>query len=213
MAGRTWSGRMPSRIPFAPAEVRRIHTALASFSARDHALIVTGLNTGFRASELSAISIGHVWDGAAIRPAVTLERRSLKNGRGIRARAVRSRTVPLNATACEALQAYVNERIQLRGPPDPNESLFRSRRTGRGLSRWQINRLVHQVAEAAGLDPSGRYGGHSLRKSFANAVHRAGNFDINLTRAALGHRYVTTTQAYLEVDTGAVNSAVMAIGN
>ncbi len=123
--------------------MHRIHAALASFSARDDALIVTGLNTGFRARELSAITIGHVWDGTAVRSAVSLERRSLKNGRGLRARSVRSRTVPLNTNAREALEAYLRERVHMQGPPDPSESLFRSRRTGRGLSRWQINRLVH----------------------------------------------------------------------
>jgi integrase len=200
------------RIPFLPGEEARVLEALRGFSARDQCFILLGLHTGFRASELGAISIGHVWDGAAVRHEISLARRNLKGGRGLRRRSVRARTLPLNAAARTAIGNYLRDRLVRRESLRPDEALFRSRKTGRGLSRWQLNVILHRVIVAAGLPPDGRYGCHTLRKTFARKVHRALGGDINLTREALGHRHVTTTQAYLEPDPVRVRSAILAMG-
>jgi len=200
------------RIPFLPAEEGRVFEALRGFSTRDQCFILFGLHTGFRASELGAISIGHVWDGAAVRHKISLARRNLKGGRGLRRRSVRARTLPLNAAARTAIDNYLNDRLARRGSLGPGEALFRSRKTGQGLSRWQLNSILHRVTLAAGLPPDGRYGCHTLRKTFARKVHRALGGDIFLTREALGHRHVTTTQAYLEPDPVRVRSAILAMG-
>ena len=203
---------MSSRIPFTVEDERRVLAAIATFPARDRCAILFGINTGFRASELAAITVGHVWDGNQIRPEITLARRNLKGGRGAQRRSVRSRTLPLNEAARAALKSYLDERLKQRGRLDPPEALFRSGRTGRGLSRWRLNAIVHRVVRAAGLDPGGRFGTHSLRKTFCARVHQAVGRDINLTRQAMGHRYVMTTQAYLEPDPTAVRSAILSIG-
>ena len=203
---------MSSRIPFTVEDERRVLAALATFPARDRCAILFGINTGFRASELAAITVGHVWDGTQVRPEITLARRSLKGGHGVHRRSVRSRTLPLNVAARAALQSYLDERRIQRGRLEPPEALFLSPRTGRGLSRWRLNAIVHRVARAAGLDSGGRFGTHTLRKTFARRVHHAVGGDINLTRQAMGHRYVMTTQAYLEPDPAAVRSAILSIG-
>ena len=204
---------MSSRIPFTIEDERRVLAAIATFPARDRCAIILGINTGFRASELASIKIGQIWDGTQVRQEITVARRDLKNGRGLRRRSVRSRTVPLNAAARAALTEYLHERQIQRGQLGPLEALFRSMRTGRGLSRWRLNAIVHQVAHAAGLSPDGRYGTHTLRKTFCRRVHEVLGRDINLTRQAMGHRYVTTTQAYLEPDPAAVRSAILSIGS
>jgi len=56
------------------------------------------------------------------------------------------------------------------------------------------------------------YGTHSLRKSFARKVYKNCEHDINLTRAALGHREISTTQKYLDVDAGDVDAPVLRLG-
>ena len=82
---------------------------------------------------------------------------------------------------------------------------------GRGIGRWMINCLVKRACAQAGLPQNGRYGSHTLRKSFAARVFRACGHDINVTRVALGHRDIATTQRYLEVAQEDVRSAILAV--
>ena len=145
---------------------------------------------------------------------MTVQRSALKGGRGVRRAGVRSRTVPINGAARAALHEYIRWREQQSlGPLAPQAALFLSPQTGTGLTRWRLNQLVHLVVAAAGLSDSSRFGTHSLRKTFAMKVHLAGGRDINLTRAAMGHRHLSTTQAYLEVDAEEVRGAILAIGD
>ncbi len=186
--------------------------ALAAFPNRDRCLVIASLNTGYRISELAAITVGDVWDGTDVRPEVTVARRHLKGGSGVRRGQVRSRTVPLNPSAREAIRSYLAERLGRTGALDPAAPLFLSQRHGRSLRRWQANRIVHRVAAAAGVTTLARIGNHSLRKSFARKIFEACGRDINATRILMGHRNVTTTQHYLEVDADRLRAAVLAIG-
>lgn len=189
-----------------------MYAALSTFSARDRALILLGLHTGFRSRELGSMTIAHVLnDDGTIRTSLALERRHLKHGRGMYRQKIRTRTVPLSPQARTALENYLAER-RAAGMAEPTAPLFRSRK-GFGLSPWQINRIVHQLAEAAGCDPSRFYGSHSLRKSFAHAVHRACGRDLAVTRVALGHHSVPVTQRYISVVREEVDAAILAIGS
>ena len=206
-------GDMPSRIPFAAADEQRVLAALQQFRPRDRCAIVLGLNTGYRAAELAAITWGDVWDSGSdqIRSEVTVSRRHLKGGHGVRRAAVRSRTVPLNPSARGAIADY-RRQLRDRGPIDPAAPLLQSTRGGAGLRRWQLNALVQRAVAVAGLPPTRRYGTHSLRKSFCRKVYEATGRDINLTRVAMGHRNITTTQAYLEADLPKLRSVILGLG-
>lgn len=200
---------MASRVAFSDQEITQIVSVLPQFTLRDQALVQCGLHTGFRASELGAMTVGHVWANGAIRESISLERRSLKGGRGAHRRSVRSRTLPLTATAQASLTRYLGSRFERR-PVVPSEHLFRSRK-GFGLSRWQINKIIHRVAIAARCDHDDRIGAHSLRKTFAQGIYRSSGCDINLTRAVMGHTSVVTTQKYLCVTDDAAAAAVLAL--
>ena len=95
---------MAGRKPLLESELPLVTTALAEFCARDRALFILGLNTGFRISELLALNVGEVWDGERIRPQVKVTRAKLKGGRGLRRRGITSRTVPINEAATQVLQ-------------------------------------------------------------------------------------------------------------
>lgn len=156
--------------------------------------------------------MGHVWDGVCVREAVSLERRHLKGGHGVRCRSVRTRTVPLGAAVRERLGDYLAyRRGRCAGNLDPRAALFVSGRGGRGLTRWRINALVQMAAAQAGLPGGGRYGSHSLRKSFCRQVYAASGRDINLTRAAMGHCDIGTTQRYLSISDDDVRAVILAI--
>lgn len=202
---------MPARDPFSINDLPGIYAALGSFALRDRALILLGLQTGFRAKELGAMTIAHVIaENGTVRTSLALERRYLKHGRGVYRDKIRARTVPLAPNVCAALESYIAER-RIAGTAEPEAPLFRSRK-GRGLSPWQINRIVHHLAIVAGCDPNRFYGSHSLRKSFAHAVHRACGRDLTVTRAALGHHSVLVTQRYIAVDRAEVDAAILSIG-
>jgi integrase len=205
---------MSSRLPLSAAEEQRVLTVVrGSWSLRNRALIEFGLRTGFRAAELAALTVQDVWDGAAVRAEVSLARCHLKNGRGARRASVRSRTVPLASGLRELLQAYLAWRRQQQGGAlSPVEPLFRStQRPDRGIGRWMINRLVQRACMQAGLLQHGRWGSHTLRKSFAQAVYAASGHDINLTRAALAHRDIATTQRYLTITEEALRTVLLSI--
>lgn len=142
---------------------------------------------------------------------VKVTRAKLKGGHGCRRKAITSRSVPLNATVAAVLEQYLFGRFGS-GTPDPNLPLFPSRHAGRALSRWQANRIVHAVFEKAGLGTPECYGTHSLRKTFCRRVYQATKYDINLTRAVMGHSNISTTQKYLHVDEADMTAAVQAIG-
>lgn len=115
----------------------------------------------------------------------------LKNGRGRRKKSLTSRTVPLNAAAAAILEQYLFARFGS-GPADPNAPLFPSQRKEMRMSRWRANVIVHLVIQAAGIADREAYGTHSLRKTFARKVYKNSGHDINLTRAVLGHREIST---------------------
>ena len=202
---------MATRIPLTVDDERRVLLAIRGWKLRNRCLIETGLRTGFRASEISSLTIGQVWDGTRVRPEVTVSRCNLKGGRGVRRHAVRSRTVPLGPSIQTTIDQYLQERLQREGQLLPQEPLFRSTQTTAGIGRWMINCLVKRACAQAGLPQNGRYGSHTLRKSFAARVFRACGHDINVTRVALGHRDIATTQRYLEVAQEDVRSAILAV--
>jgi len=136
-------------------------------------------------------------------------RRRLKGGRGIHARSVTSRAIPLNARAREAIVAYL-------GGPEirPAESPLFPSRNGKGakaITRQAARNCIHRHLLGAGLSEDRVWGGHSLRKRFARKIYRATK-DIHVTRAALGHRYLVTTQIYLGEAEEEAQFAIMRLG-
>jgi integrase len=202
---------MAGRLPILEHDEPHLYDALPHFSLRDQALIVLGLNTGFRIHAILSLTVGQVWEQGAIRPSVTVTRARLKGGRSVYRRSIHSRSVPLNDRAKTYLNVYLSGRA-LAGLLNPTAPLFPSRKHGLALTRWQANRIVHTVLGAAGFADQGRYGTHPLRKTFFQKVYRATKHDINLTRAVMGHTQVGTTQRYLHVDARDVTAAVLAVG-
>jgi len=191
-----------------------VMAALASRPLRDQALFQLQLHTGFRIAEITSLRVGQVFDGRDIRPAVTIARKRLKGGRGQHAKSVTSRSVPLNDTVVGILRQYLFARFGSGScvADDENAPLFPSRRRGFVLTRWRANVIIHQVMAAAGVQSPERFGTHSLRKTFARRIYAGTGNDINLTRAALGHSQISTTQKYLEVDQEHLTAAILALG-
>lgn len=181
--------------------------ALRRAQPRERLLVELGMETGLRISELLSLTVRDVWDGQKPVAMVRLSRRHLKGGRGVRARPVRSRAIPLNAPAREAIaHSFAGERRQ------PQEPLFISRKSGctHPMTRRHASRLIRHVFLAAGLPRHKVWAGHSLRRRFVRRIYEA--HGINIARAAVGHRWINTTQIYLGLDEEEAQAAILSLG-
>jgi integrase len=176
---------------------------------RNHLLVLLGLRTGFRISELLSLNIGDVWDGHTVVREISVSRARLKGGRGPKRASIRSRSVPISEEVRESLRQYLGMRV-VQSPLEASEPLLCSSRRLR-LSRWQANRVIHEAARKAGLSSQQRLGTHSLRKTFARRIYQSSGKDLMLTRAALGHSSVSITQRYLETDAGELNRIILSL--
>ena len=149
---------------------------------RDKALLEVLYATGARASEVVGLkgkdinlNVGYV--------------RCFGKGR-------KERIVPLGKTAGETIKTYLNElRPQLQKPHSP-EALFLSR-TGRGLDRIELWRIVKKYALRAGMPKNLTV--HTLRHCFATHL-LSGGADLRALQEMLGHADIKTTQIYTHVD-------------
>jgi site-specific recombinase XerD len=116
----------------------------------------------------------------------------------------RTRPVPLEADALEAIVAWVKSR-----PTAPTEHLLLSLpRTGRPgpLSTRDIARIVARHATAADL-PDDRRSPHVLRHTFCTHLADAGA-DTAVIRELAGHADIRTTTIYTAVNPGRLEHAV-----
>jgi len=147
------------------------------WAVRDWAIIQVFLGAGLKLSELTALCVSDVQldtNQPALHVAGDLERPS--------------RTVPLDADVCDALQTYLSARQA--GPGV--EHLFVNR-DGRPLSTRSVQRLLRYYARAAELDGLTT---QALRYVYArNIFERSG--DLKEVTELLGHRHVATTIRFL----------------
>ena len=150
---------------------------------RDRALLLVGVQTGLRVSELTGLNCGDI---------------SLGVGSNVRCegKGRKHRAVPLTTSTEAVLKVWMSERAGNRDEP-----AFPTR-TGRRLSRDAVEKLVHKHAVIAGercptlpktLHP------HVLRHSCAMSLLQAG-VDTAVIALWLGHADIRSTQAYLHAD-------------
>jgi integrase len=186
--------------PLANQEIAKVLNAFTGANAaRDRALFVLGLKSGFRVSELLALRVADVWKGGKVVEAVSVARKRMKGK-------VAARSVPLNPEAARAIQAW----LDVMGTHRPDAPLFESQRKGKAISRVQAYRILEAAYEAAGL--SGKLGTHAMRKTFAHGIYEKVDHDLVKTQRALGHKNINSTVAYLGFRADAeVSAAILAL--
>ena len=151
---------------------------------RDHAWILLAIQTGLRASELTALTCRDVHLGAGAYVAC--------HGKGRK-----DRITPLAPGTVTTLRAWLAENARTPGGP-----LFTTIRGG-PMSRDALQQRLDLYAAAAGKScpslASKNVTPHVLRHSAAMALLHAG-VDITVIALWLGHESVTTTQIYLHAD-------------
>jgi len=85
--------------------------------------------------------------------------------------------------------------------------LFQSRKGTGPITRVQAYRIIQNAARKNGL--TGKIGNHSLRKSFADRIYEKLNRDLVRTQKALGHKWITSTTAYLSFKEEEIEEAIL----
>ncbi len=151
---------------------------------RDHALLLTALQTGLRLSEITSLQTQDVAFGAGAHI------RCIGKGR-------KERCTPLVKSTAAVLNAWIKEQAN-----EPTAFLFPSGRGGR-LSADAVQRLVRKHAESARVTcpslASKRVTPHVLRHTAAMELLQAG-VDCTMIAIWLGHESVETTQIYLDAN-------------
>jgi site-specific recombinase XerD len=151
---------------------------------RDHALLLTAIQTGLRASELTGLNCGdiHLATGAHV---------------SCRGKGRKQRITPLTTITVAVLRVWLAERSG-----NTDNPLFPTSQ-GRHLSRDGLERrLTKHLSTAAPRCPSLREKNvtlHTLRHTAAMQLLHAG-VDTSVIALWLGHERVETTQIYLHTD-------------
>jgi site-specific recombinase XerD len=164
---------------------------------RDHAIILFLYNTGARASEAAATTIGDL----DFRPDGSGAVRLIGKGG-------KTRHCPLWPATMTSLRSVTRERR-------PDQAVFRNRRRAvvtRFVVRATVARYVADAAKACPSLAKKAVTPHVIRHTTATHLLRAG-VDINTIRAWLGHVSVDTTNVYAEVDLEAKAQMLAACGS
>ena len=152
------------------------------FFLRDKALLEMLYATGMRASEVAGLKI------SALNFSIGYLRCLGKGNK--------ERIIPLGKTAIEVTKLYLQDLRPNLVKPAGGDFLFLSR-TGRGMTRVDIWRVVKKYARRAGLPRNMTV--HTLRHCFASHL-LSGGADLRSLQEMLGHVDIATTQIYTHVD-------------
>lgn len=165
---------------------------------RNHTMIVLGLNTAFRISDLLSLQWNDVWDdnGNQFHKHICIEEH--KTGK--------IRVVPINAAAKQALTKYRRVCKQTA----PSDYLFPSAKNKtQPVSRYQAYRIITSAATYCGLDKQ-HISCHSLRKTFGYHAWKQGTPPVMLMEL-YNHSSYGITKRYLGIEQDEKDSVYMKI--
>ncbi|HWQ89224.1 MAG TPA: tyrosine-type recombinase/integrase [Desulfitobacteriaceae bacterium] len=164
---------------FTQTEYQRLLEACAS-NVRDLAIIQLLLQTGIRLSELVNLTRENIdLPADDTNPIGTLK---IISGGGRK-----SREIPINSTACQAIQKYLISR------PEVSSNLVFLNNTGQPLGERGVQKVVLKYMTKIHLHGASV---QTLRHTFA-AQHLAKGTSIKTIQLMLGHKDIRTTEIYL----------------
>ena len=133
--------------PLTSEEIARVlKTFSGAYAARDRALFILGLKSGFRISEMLSLKVSDVWKDGKVSEAVSVAQKRMKGK-------VAARRVPLNPEAARAIQDW----LDVLGMHRPDAPLFESQRKGKAIDRTQAYRILEGCLRCRRVD---REAGH-----------------------------------------------------
>lgn len=162
-------------------------------SPRNLAIFTMGINTALRASDLLRIKLSDV---EHLSPGEHFTIREKKTGK--------AKQVTLNKASYLAIKRY----LKVRRKTHADAPLFLSRQGGNSsICVRQLNGLVKTWAKECGI--KGRFGSHSLRKTFGYMQRTQFKTDLPTLMVAFNHSSQFQTLTYLGVQADDVHAAFM----
>jgi integrase len=189
--------------PLTDQEVALISRSFGGrYAARDRALFILGVKTGFRIAELLSLQLGDVWQHGRVVDQVTVRRAHMKQKR-------EGRTVPVHPDAKAAIATWLLP-LQAQLDVTARTYVFRSRKgANRPITPTQAWRILREACATNEL--TGKLGTHCMRKTFAQKVYHQLGFDLIRTKRALGHQQIGNTERYLSFAEAEIHAAILAI--
>jgi len=188
--------------PLTDGKVQLIQQSFGGvYAARDKALFLLGVKSGFRISELLSLRVGDMSRHDRLVERVTVQRRHMQQK-------LEGHTVLLHPEAKAALATWLLTLRQMPGCT-AHTFVFRScKGQNRPISPVQAWRILHEAVTTNEL--TGKLGTHAMLKTFANRVYHQLNHDLVKTQRAIGHKNINSTVAYLSFVEEEIDAAILA---
>ncbi len=188
--------------PLTDLEIQRVLNSLGGrFNERDQALFVLGVKTGFRISELLSLKIKDFIQHGQYVTRLKVKRENMK-------KKMQGRDVPLHPEAKKVIHQWL-EKLKKENRYHEDHYVFLSQKGyNKPISRRHALRVLRAAYDAECL--TGSLGTHSMRKTFAERVHRNFDKDLIKTQKALGHKNINSTVSYLSFDEEEIDAGILA---
>lgn len=178
---------MPQAKTLTNDELERVLSAMSEgrYAARDRAMVLLSFWSGMRVGEIAALKIGDVLtsDGR-VKDEIRLKPEQTKGSR--------HRTVMIGERLRHELIVYIGALKSV----NPDSPLFLSQK---GNSHFNANALAQKfrrIYELAGIDGATS---HSGRRTFITQLASKG-IGVRVLQSLAGHRSISTTQLYIDVN-------------
>jgi integrase/recombinase XerD len=169
-------------------EIRRVldYVATRKHSARNRAVIMTTFLSGMRVGEVANLKYSDVVDSSgAIKAEIQLTAAQTKGNQ--------ARIVFVSERLRKELELYCRSYF----PTNLNQKLFYSQKaSSNGFSANTLTQFFHYLYKRVGIDGASS---HSGRRTFITNLANKG-IGVRVLMSLAGHRSITTTQAYIDVN-------------
>lgn len=156
------------------------------YQPRNYALIVLGLNSALRISDILSLHWTDIYDGSHYRRHILVREKKTK----------KEKLVALNQTACEALELYRTSIPEY----EAEQYIFTSQKSqDQSLSRSQAYRIIRRAAVCSEVEHPEHISCHSLRKTFGYFAWKMGTPPA-LLMELYNHSTYDITKRYLCID-------------
>jgi integrase/recombinase XerD len=183
--------RVPHSLPVVLSREEVARLLAATDNVKHRAALSVAYGAGLRASEVIGLKVGDI----------DSQRMTLRIEQG---KGRKDRYAMLSPVLLERLRAWWRVG-HAQGKLRPNGWLFPGLDPVDPLTARQLNRAIHEAAEAARIDK--RVSMHTLRHSFATHLLED-KVDIRLIQVLLGHKRLETTSIYTHVASDLLRSVI-----
>ena len=172
-----------------PEKIREIKEKLRATNSRDYLLFTMGINLALMASDLLNLKVGDLFDekGNVVRYLWVKEKKTGKQ-----------KKLFINSVVEDALLFHFRNKKIMR-----DNFLFTAKRSGEQLDRQALWELIKKWTKS--VDLKGRYGTHSLRKTWGYMARVVHHKDLPQIMEKLGHSNQEITKRYIGITQEEIN--------